>query len=475
MASVKSLVILMLVLGAAGLLIWGPRGSEALPDNRVVIDYWEKWTGNEQAQMGVIVDDFNNTVGKEKGIYVRYVSTSVINQKTLVATAAGVPPDIAGLWDVNLVQFAAMDALEPLEEMAREHGITAGFYKPVYWNACNYNGHLYALISTPTVIALHYNKRLFQENADKLHAAGLDPDRAPRTIDELDAYAHAMTTIDKNGRLIRAAFLPMEPNWYDNYLCFAFGGSFWDEKSKRFTLTSPAVVKAYKWMESYSKWLGKDAMSDFRSGLGNFDSPQNAFLAGQVAMEMQGTFLANFIYNRNPHMSTLLWPKDVEMTKSPEERLKNYEWAVAPFPSAVPGVNDIAYCGFDTLTIPRGAKHKKEAFEFIAYVNRQEVSEKLNKLHCKNSPLSAVSEDFLNHHPNPYIRLFEDLARSPHAQAVPQIPTMPEVVDEMNALNQQVALLQVDPEKALAELQVRMQADYDLFMSRQRARHPEMN
>ena len=51
-------------------------------------------------------------------------------------------------------------------------------------------------------------------------------------------------------------------------------------------------------------------MSDFRSGVGNFDSPQNAFLAGQVAMEMQGPFLANFIYHRNPAMSTVLWPKD---------------------------------------------------------------------------------------------------------------------------------------------------------------------
>ena len=46
-----------------------------------------------------IVDWFNNTVGKEKGIYVQYLSMSSINQKTLVSTAAGVPPDVAGLWD----------------------------------------------------------------------------------------------------------------------------------------------------------------------------------------------------------------------------------------------------------------------------------------------------------------------------------------------------------------------------------------
>jgi multiple sugar transport system substrate-binding protein len=158
------------------------------------------------------------------------------------------------------------------------------------------------------------------------------------------------------------------------------------------------------------------------------------------------------------------------MQKPLAERLKNYAWAVAPFPSANPNLKDVAYCGFDVLTIPRGAKHKKEAFEFIAYVNRQDVIEKLNKLHCKNSPLAKVSEDFLNHHPNPYIRIFEQLARSPNAHSVPQIPIMPEVVDEMTALSQQISLLQVEPRAALAALQVRLQNEYEQFMAIQRAR-----
>jgi len=160
----------------------------------------------------------------------------------------------------------------------------------------------------------------------------------------------------------------------------------------------------------------------------------------------------------------------MEMTKSAQERLKNYEWGVAPFPSAVPGLEDVAYCGFDVLAIPRGSKHKNEAFEFIAYVNRQDVMEKLNKLHCKNSPLAKVSDDFLNNHPNPYIRIFERLASGPNAQAAPQIPIMPEVVDEMNALSQQISLLQVKPEEALAKLQVRLQAKYDEFARQQRER-----
>ena len=446
MNAIKWSFILLLAAGTAVLLAFGPRADETLPKNRVVIDYWEKWTGSEEAAMRTIVNDFNTTVGAEKGIFVRYVSSSTINQKTLVATAAGVPPDIAGLYDVNLVQFAAMGALEPLEDMAKARGITASYYKPVYWNGCNYDGHLWGLISTPAAIALHYNKRIFHENATALRSRPGSRPR-PRTIAELDAYSHALTIRDANGRVIRAGFLPMEPNWYVNYTCYWFGGNFFDEATRKFTLTSPPVVATYRWIQSYSTWLGKDAMNDFRNGVGNFDSPQNAFLAGQVAMELQGCYLANFIYHRMPSMSTVLWPRDVEMTKSPEERLKNYEWAVAPFPSSVPGKTDIAYCGFDILSIPKLSKHKKEAFEFIAYVNRQDVIEKLNKMHCKNSPLAKVSDDFLNHHPNPYIRFFEALASGPNAQAPPQCPIMPEVADELAALSQQISLLEATPEK----------------------------
>ena len=87
-----------------------------------------------------------------------------------------------------------MDAIEPLEDLARERGIDSSYYKPVFWNACNYNGHLYCLISTPMAVALHYNKKMFAD-------AGLDPNRPPQTIDELNEYARKLTTKDKNGKV----------------------------------------------------------------------------------------------------------------------------------------------------------------------------------------------------------------------------------------------------------------------------------
>jgi len=448
--AIKTLIVVVLSASALLLLAFGPRAGEELPEDCVIVDYWEKWAGTEEAGIRQIVDDFNQTIGREKRIYVRCLSTSGVIEKTLVATAAGAPPDVAGLYNQNIPQFAALDALEPLDEMATARGITADTYKKVFWDECHYDGRLYGLVSTAYDLGLYYNKDILRQRALPLRARGLDSGRAPRTIAELDAYAQAIDQVDASGRIGVAGYIPLEPGWYQNYTCIWFGGSWWDRKNRKFTFTDPGVVRAYTWIQSYSKRFGSQSETAFRSSLGTFDSPQNAFLAGKVAMEQQGTFFANFIEKQKPSMMG--------------------KWAAAPFPSFDPNLKDVTYCNCDVLVIPRGAKHKAEAFEFIAFVNRQDVMEKLANSHCKISPLAKVSEQFLDHHRNPYIRTFDSLAASPNAHPTEPIPILPEVNDEMNNFVQRLVMLQVTPEQGLQEMQDRLQQKYDGFMEEQRKR-----
>ncbi|MBV9866370.1 MAG: ABC transporter substrate-binding protein [Abitibacteriaceae bacterium] len=470
---IRTTILTLLGLTALAVMAFGGRSVES-HKGQVVVTYWEKWTGKEAEQMQQIVNDFNQSVGQQKGIYVQYLSMSSVDQKTLVATAAGVPPDIAGLWNSQVAQFATINAVEPLDDLAAAHGITASYYKPVYWEGCRFNGHLWALISTPATIALHYNKRLMLERADSLRKAGLDPNRPPRTLDELDRYAQALDMVEKtpNGqkRIKSAGYLPMEPSWMLTYIPYWFGNKLFDEKTQKLTLTDPDIVRAFEWVKSYSVRLGKDSMTEFTNGFGQFASPQNPFLVGNVVMTLQGPWTANYVEDLKPSMNRWKFPKEKEKGMSVEERRKNYEWGAAPFPSAVPGLTDVSYASFDTLMIPRGAKHKQEAFEFIAYVNRQDVMEKLNSLHCKNSPLSQVSEQFIRNHPNPYISVFEELARSKNARGVPPMPIWPEVADELGVVAQRVYLLQAEPKEALQDAQNRLQEKYETFLERQRLR-----
>lgn len=435
---------------AVWLLLWRP--ADAIPPERrndVIVQYWEKWNGLEGIAIQEIVDDFNNSVGKEKHIYVDLLSMSNIDQKTLVATAAGVGPDVAGLWDANIVQLGALHAIEPLEDLAAQYGIDEHYYKPVYWRGCHYDGHLYGLISTPAALALFYNTKVFHDNAARLQAADLDPNRAPQTLQELDRYAEVLDTFkigpDGKKHLDRAGFLPMCPGWYIYETPVWFGADMWDAAGKKFTLTDPRCVAAFRWIQSYSLKLGPDAVSEFETAQGSYSSPQNEFISGDVAMEQQGPYLATHIHYWRPEMDG--------------------QWAVAPFPSA-DGQKLVTYTQFDSLVIPVGCKHRKEAFEFIAYLNRQDVMEKLCMLHCENSPLQKVSENFLNHHPNPFIRVFEELAWSPNAHLTIRCPLAAEMATELTADAQGVATLTADPAAALRQSQVRLQERYNFFESR---------
>ena len=454
----RAILVLMIAAGTL-LLAFGPRPHHQVPADRVVVSYWEKWGGEDAEPMRRVIENFNNTVGKEKHIYVEYLSMANVHYKTLAATAAGVPPDVAGLWPDQVVQYSLRGAAMPLDELAREYKISPGDYKKVFWDMCHYNGHLYALPTTPAVIGLHYNKRFFYEAADKLYAEGLDPTRPPRTIQEFDRYAQLLDKkIPGTDRLARAGFFTMDSGWYITVQQIWFGGSVWDVKSQRYNLLTPETISAFDWIASYSRRMGKEGFSDFQSGLGSYASPTNPFLSGAVAMCQQGQWMGRLIERYTPDMSQVIVPFELEPFLPRVLRPFNYAWGVEAFPSNVPGLKDVAYCSTDVLVIPRGSKHPREAFEFMAFVQRPEQMESLCWTSGKNSPLKRVSDNYVYSNPNPYIDVFDRLADSPNATPVEQTPIYAEASGLIDVAAQQTYLLQKSPVEALTEAQQRIDA-----------------
>jgi ABC-type glycerol-3-phosphate transport system substrate-binding protein len=406
--------------------------------SRIHVTYWEKWTGIEDEAMRAVVDSFNRSQDK---ISVELLTISDVGNKTLLATAGGDPPDVAGLWGANVAQYADDRAILPLDSWCRKYGINRSQYIPVYFDIGFYDGHIYSLPTTPASTALHYNRTLFRN-------AGLDPDKPPQTLEELDADAAKMMKI-RDGRVEEAGFLPAEPGWWNWGWGCVFGGRLWDGKS-RITANDPANVRAFSWIQSYPKKFGSTELQTFRSGFGNFSSPQNAFLDSKVAMELQGVWMYNFISKYSPKL----------------------EWSAAPFPHPAdrPDLAGVSFCEDDILVIPRGAKHPDAAFEFIRYVQSQKGMEMLCLGQRKHSPLSRVSEQFWRQHPNPFIRLFSDQAKSPNAVRFPQIALWPEYQAELSNAFDEVMLVQKTPQEALDEVQERMQPKLDDYLHRMRLR-----
>jgi ABC-type glycerol-3-phosphate transport system substrate-binding protein len=511
----------VLITGGILMLIFGPRPPAEPAKQCVHIQYWEKWTGLEGQQMKEIVDEFNQTVGKDKNIWVDFVSMSQIDRKTLISTAAGVPPDVAGLWDTQVLQFASMGALEPLDAYAARYGLTRDKYKHVYWDGAMYNGKLYAIPSTVWCVALLWNKEIFEEKASQIRAAGLDPDRAPRTIAELDKYAAAIDTwktIGSDKHLSLTGFIPLEPGTATNLMPYWFGSPIADPSGTKLLLTSPEVHATYDWIRGYSERLGAIKLAEFRSGFssgatGLFDTPQNPFLVGWNSMEAQGPWMSAFIEKLKPSMNrwhvppkqleremnfnqihagmprqqiedilgppdgslgaASLWHagvKDITITFADDkvvdaqanlipakDRQKYCQWGAAAFPSNIPGQENITWAGMDVWVVPSTSKHKDEAFEFIAFASRQKEIEKLASEHCNLSPLIEESDDYRQNHPNPYVDVYEMLAASPNARALPRVVNWPEIFDELTQAAERSYMLQGTTQQILAETQSRAQ------------------
>lgn len=399
-------------------------------EGKVVVRYWEKWPGFEAAAMRAVVDDFN---ASQTRVFVDYTSVSQMDHRLLLATGGGVPPDVAGVAGKTLPAYAENNALTPLDRLAARHGVTREQYIDVFWQVCSYRGHLWALPTTPGCLALIWNKKLFRE-------AGLDPERPPRSIAELEQFNERLVKRSPDGRLLSLGHVPAEPGWYDDIWPWWFGGRLWDGAGT-ITADEPANVAAYDWIASYPRRFGAADLLAFRDASGNFASPQNPFFTGRVAMVLQGPWIYNFIKTFAP---------------------PDFEWGMAAFPSAQgDGLRDVTLVETDALVIPAGAKHPEEAFEFIAYVNSQGPMEKLCLGQRKFTPLRACSAGFFQNHPNPYIAQFLALAKSPNAHFIPQLTTWPVYSNDMTQAFDRIWAGKAGAREALEEVRQHAQGAYD--------------
>jgi ABC-type glycerol-3-phosphate transport system substrate-binding protein len=422
------------------------RDAGPSPKRRLRITYWEKWSGFEGQAIQDAVDAFNRKPERDEDlIFIQMIIQGDISEKTKIAIAGGDPPDLAGLYSVDVPVFAAHNALLPLDEMMADAGIGEQTFVKVYWDLCRYKDRTWAIPSTPSTWALHWNKKLFRD-------AGLDPEQPPRTLSELDAFARKLTKVDDDGRLTQVGYLPTEPGWWKYPWALWFGGTLWNGRD-RLTFDSPESVRAMRWIRSYSDGtvyqgigpepIGYAELDRFKKTFGDFSTSDNAFFTGKVAMEIQGVWMAKFIDTYAPD---------------------GFEWGCAAFPAAakegepgVPILKDVTVAEADVIGIPRGSKHPDLAFTFIEFMSRPEGMEILCLGQGKHSPLRKVSGRWYKEHPHPHIQVFEDLGESPNCFRIPPIGIWRECATAWGNTFDDIWSGRETPKDALTELQALMQ------------------
>lgn len=446
-------VALLIVIFISAFLHDRPEASVQTEDT-VTITYWEKWTGFEGEAMKSTIDLFNRHKFKNKKgqtIYCKCLSITLVDRKALLAIAGNSPPDICGFWSWNTHLFADMGALEPLDDLIARDKFDMDKYIDVYRDMCVHRGKTWCLPTTPATCALHWNKDMFR-------AAGLDPDRPPRTIKELDEYADKLTKKNEDGKITQMGFLPPEPGWWNFGWNIFFGGK-WNEGLDKITANDPRTCEAYNWVATYAKKYGGPSTLAFQQGFGTFDSPQNAFLSGKVAMVLQGVWMANFIRFHNPQL----------------------KWAAGPFPASFDTKGEpVTLADMDVITIPAGCKHPDEAWEVIKFINSTEGMEYLcgkvtdpltGELNSggqgKLTPFKTCTEEFMNRHPHPYLKVFIDLAKSKNACSTPKLAVWGEYKKEMETAFDAIYLSEgkLRAEDKLKEVQELLQRKLDRVLT----------
>lgn len=343
------------------------------------------------------------------------------NDMILTAMSGGDPPDviIAGSSEVVTLwasQGAIMDltpAVDPVRAQLESEQVPAG----LSW--VTFEGKYYGVPFVNYNWGLFYNKDLFKE-------AGLDPEKPPKTLDELTEYAKKLTKVDASGNITQLGWMPINDPWRAMNFVLNSGGKFYDPATSAPTLNDPNIVAAFKWDLELQKLYGLDKVAAFTTGFTQGDNP---FQLGKVAMYIDGCWNPVFFANNTPDLN----------------------FGVAAIPYSDPKYANANDVGTNPIVVPVGSKHPKEAMEFAVFfgMNKEmsrDFSSLISNLPQIKSEISTFTED-------PNTKFFADLSNSPNAVAWAPVPYSQKYLDELVSAIGEMYNNNVDPQTALDNAQ----------------------
>jgi multiple sugar transport system permease protein len=291
-------------------------------------------------------------------------------QKLMTAIVGNVPPDVINQDRFTVGDWAARDSFMPLDGFYKADrnspdGIREEDFYHACWSEATYVDpitgakSLYAIPNSTDDRILYYNKTLFRE-AGIVDAHG-EP-VPPKTWDELLADSVKLTKLEPDGSFERIGFIPNYGNSWLYLYSWQNDGEFMSPDGRTCTMNAQANVEALDYMvKVYDALGGATKVDAFQSGFQT--NELDPFLTGRVAMKIDGSYVADSIARYGPDLDFGVAPAPI-----PAERLRH----AGKF--AHDKDTFITWSGGFSFAIPRGAKHPKEAWEFIKWMTSTEAA-----------------------------------------------------------------------------------------------------
>ncbi|RDC69733.1 ABC transporter substrate-binding protein [Rhodovulum sp. 12E13] len=196
--------------------------------------------------------------------------------KALSALNSGDPAQLAVMFSIDAYDLIEQDLIVPFEEVIEgeeEQAWLDSFYPALMANG-KIEGQTWGVPFQRSTIVAYYNKDMFRE-------AGLDPEQAPATWDELVEMGKALTTEDRSGLMIPSTGYPY---WMFQALAIQNGQELMSGDGLTTYFDDPAVVEALEFWHSLSAEHGI-----MPEGTVEWGTLRQAFLEGQTAMMWHST------------------------------------------------------------------------------------------------------------------------------------------------------------------------------------------
>lgn len=286
-------------------------------------------------------------------------------QKLMTSIVGDVAPDVIHQDRFTIADWASRGAFYPLGDLIERDKAdplcpTPDKFYAAPWAEATYEGKVYAIPTSADNRILYWNHGIFQEKSAELRAAGLDPERAPRTWSEVLAYSKVLTEFNKDGTLKRAGFMPNFGNSWLYLYSFQMNGSFLSSDRRSCTMATPENATALQFMvDGYDLIGGYEKARGFESGF--LGKENDAFIIGKVAMKIDGDWILSDLSRYGPQVDLRVAPAPV-----PDDRYYKR--------GAFANEKDtfITWFGGFSYAIPQGARNREAGWRYIKFVTSLE-------------------------------------------------------------------------------------------------------
>jgi multiple sugar transport system substrate-binding protein len=356
-------------------------------------------------------DDFN-AAQSAYVLKIRNLAFTDFNQQITTAIAAGATPDLMIVDNPDNARYSAAGALADLTDKVKAWGQGDQFL-PGPYNSTLYKGKNYG-------IPLGSNTVVLWINTDMAAAAGLDINNPPKTWNEYEQWAAAMT--DKANGVYGTAMLAKK----DETGTFLFLPWILQNGGTIDNLASPEAVGALAfWKNLIDKgYAPKTAITD------GFAEIYQQFTTGKAGMMISGTWNVNSV------------PKDAP----------NLKWKVALLPYSKQPASSL---GGENWAMFAASKQQDGAWEFLKFVTDPAYGTKLTDcmgyIPSRKDVLATVAE---KNKDNPTMLVF--LKQMESAAARGPLANWSEVSAVIQEAMQEALSGQKTPEQAMQDAAVKM-------------------